>query len=72
MVDARALLEGLQENMTLMELDLSNNQITDRKALGSALAAVLKVGHDTAEPERSIHRGPYSACAACTGVCSSL
>ena len=44
MVDARALLEGLQENKTLVELDLSNNQITDRKALGSALADVLKVG----------------------------
>ena len=44
MVDATALLEGLQENKTLVELDLSNNQITDRKALGSALAHVLKVG----------------------------
>ncbi|XP_076439016.1 uncharacterized protein LOC143277925 [Babylonia areolata] len=42
MVDARVLLEGIQANSTLVELDLSNNQITDRQALGVALAAVLK------------------------------
>ncbi|KAK7476888.1 hypothetical protein BaRGS_00031891, partial [Batillaria attramentaria] len=42
MVDAKCLLEGLMENSSLVELDISNNDITDRKALGAGFGEILK------------------------------
>ncbi|XP_050399775.2 uncharacterized protein LOC126817009 isoform X1 [Patella vulgata] len=41
-VDVNVLLEGLKENKTITELDLSSNQVTDRRSLGEGLNTVLK------------------------------
>ncbi|XP_070178677.1 uncharacterized protein [Littorina saxatilis] len=57
MVDGRVLLEGLKENTTLVELNLSSNQLSDRAALGTAMAAVLK------RPECSLQSLALSGCA---------
>lgn len=43
MVDANSLLEGLKENSSLVEIDLSNNTVTDRKSIGLGIAECLKV-----------------------------
>ncbi|XP_025083542.1 uncharacterized protein LOC112557745 isoform X2 [Pomacea canaliculata] len=42
MVDANSLLEGLKENSSLVEIDLSNNTVTDRKSIGLGIAECLK------------------------------
>lgn len=42
MVDAKCFLQGLLENSCLVELDISNNDITDRKSIGAGLAECLK------------------------------
>ncbi|XP_072174367.1 uncharacterized protein [Diadema setosum] len=40
--DLKALIEGLQENSTLISLDLSHNQISDSSAFIEGLATILK------------------------------
>ncbi|KAK3586423.1 hypothetical protein CHS0354_017066 [Potamilus streckersoni] len=40
--DVRLLLDGLKENKTLSELDLSNNEVTDKTGFGQGISEWLK------------------------------